>query len=274
MWRHPPKPRPERKTPVEVEMMRQTCLLATATLKMIERHVQPGVTTQRLDDLCDQYIRDHGAIPSPLHYKGFPKSICTSVNDVVCHGIPTPRQVLREGDIVNIDVTTNLSGFHGDCSATFPVGAVSRDARHVTDVSRRCLDLGVQQVRAGGHIGDIGAAIQAYAESQRCSVVRDFCGHGIGREFHCAPEVPHFGRRGDGEEMFPNMIFTIEPMINLGRAETRVLADGWTAVTVDRKLSAQFEHTVLVTRAGVEVLTDPRLLSGTKYAGLLGQAGA
>ncbi|MCK6529964.1 type I methionyl aminopeptidase [Myxococcota bacterium] len=250
-------------------MMRQTCLLAAATLKMIGRHVQPGVSTQALNDLCDEFIRDHGAIPSPLNYKGFPRSICTSVNEVVCHGIPSARQVLREGDIVNVDVTTLLGGFHGDCSATFCVGQVSKEARHVVEVSRQCLALGIEQVRPGGHIGDIGAAIERHAHAEGCSVVRDFCGHGIGRQFHCAPEVPHFGRRGEGEEMFPNLTFTIEPMINLGRPETRILGDGWTAVTVDRKLSAQFEHTLLVTRSGVDVLTDPEKLRGTRHEALL-----
>ncbi len=260
------KPRPERKTPLEVEMMRQTCLLAAATLKMIGRHVQPGVTTQRLDELCEQFIRDYGAVPSPLHYKGFPKSICTSVNEVICHGIPTPKQVLKEGDIINVDVTTNLGGFHGDCSATFLVGEVSPVARYLVEVCQRSLELGIQRVRPGGHIGDIGHAIQTYVEGEGFSVVRDFCGHGIGRTFHCAPEVPHFGKEGDGEGMFPNLVFTIEPMINQGRHEARILSDGWTAITVDRKLSAQFEHTVLVTGSGVDVLTDPHKLRGTRYA--------
>ncbi|MBF0123882.1 MAG: type I methionyl aminopeptidase [Magnetococcales bacterium] len=243
------------KTPYEIEQMRHTCLLAAQTLRMIEPYIQVGVTTQRLNDICHQFILDHGAIPSPLNYRGFPKSICTSVNQQVCHGIPSSR-VLREGDIINVDITTNLNGFHGDTSRTFAVGVVNVRAAKCIEVARNCLEVGIRAVRPGGHVGDIGAAIANYAQSQRCSVVREYCGHGIGRDFHEDPAIMHFGEVGQGALLRPGMIFTIEPMINLGKAAIRHLPDKWTVVTQDHSLSAQFEHTVLITPDGYEVLTD------------------
>jgi methionyl aminopeptidase len=244
-------------TPAMLERMRQACRLAAETLLMVGPHIRAGITTDDINTLVHNYTLERGAWPSPLNYKGFPKSVCTSVNEVVCHGIPGKR-VLRDGDIVNVDVTSYLpreNGFHGDTSATFYVGAPSQEAQHVVEVARRSLALGIAEVRPGNRIGDIGAAIQEYAEGQGCSVVRDYIGHGIGREFHMAPQVPHFGKRGSGKRLKPGMVFTIEPMINLGDFETDVLEDGWTVITVDGSLSAQFEHTVLVTETGCEVLT-------------------
>lgn len=243
------------KTPEEIDMMRSTCRLAAETLKMIEPYVQPGVTTQQLNDICHEYIRDHHAIPSPLNYRGFPKSICTSINQQICHGIPGPR-VLRSGDIVNVDVTTCLHGFHGDTNKTFHVGHPSPKGLKIAQVAKQCLDAGIRVVRPSGHFGDIGAAIEALAKEYHCSVVREYCGHGIGREFHEEPAVMHYGVAGTGALFRPGMIFTIEPMINLGRPEIRLLPDKWTVVTKDHSLSAQFEHTILVTKTGFEVLTD------------------
>lgn len=237
--------------------MRAACRLAAETLLAVGPIIKPGITTDDINRFVHDFTIARGAWPSPLNYKGFPKSVCTSVNEVVCHGIPGKR-VLRDGDIVNVDVTSYLpkvNGFHGDTSATFFVGEPSAKARHVVEVSRRSLELGIAQVRAGARIGDIGAAIQEYAEGQGCSVVRDYVGHGIGREFHMAPQVPHYGKRNDGKRIKAGMVFTIEPMINLGGHETEVLDDDWTVITADGSLSAQFEHTVLVTEHGCEVLT-------------------
>jgi len=237
--------------------MREACQLAADTLLMVGEHLKPGMTTDDINVLVHDYTIKHGAYPSPLNYNGFPKSVCTSVNDVVCHGIPGNR-VLRDGDIINVDVTSYLpakNGFHGDTSATFYIGTPSEAAKKVTEIARYALELGIAEVREGARIGDIGAAIQEYAEAQGCSVVRDYVGHGIGREFHTAPQVPHYGTRGSGKRMKAGMFFTIEPMINIGHWECRVLDDDWTVVTADGSLSAQFEHTVLVTQAGCEVLT-------------------
>ena len=245
-----------------VERMRAACALAADTLVMVGRAVRAGMTTDAIDALVHDYTIEHGAWPSPLNYRGFPKSVCTSVNEVVCHGVPGKR-ILRDGDIVNVDVTSYLpasNGFHGDTSATFYVGTPSEEARRVVEVSRRCLELGIGEVAEGKRIGDIGAVIQGYAESVGCSVVRDYVGHGIGREFHTAPQVPHYGRYGTGKRMKAGMIFTIEPMINLGSFACEVLDDDWTVVTADGSLSAQFEHTVLVTANGCEVLTARREL--------------
>jgi methionyl aminopeptidase len=228
--------------------------LAAAALDMLVPHVIPGVTTQNLDDLVLQFALDNGAIPATLHYRGYGHSICTSVNHVVCHGIPGPKP-LRDGDIVNIDVTLILDGWHGDTSRMFTVGAVSRRAERLIAITWEALQRGVAAVKPGHTTGHIGAAIQAYAESERCSVVRDFCGHGLGRVFHDRPNILHYGEPGDGVLLQPGMLFTIEPMINLGRATVKVLPDGWTAVTRDRELSAQFEHTVGVTQTGCEVFT-------------------
>ena len=244
-------------SPSAVAGMRAACHLAAETLLAVGPMIEPGITTDDINGFVHEFTIARGAWPSPLNYKGFPKSVCTSVNEVVCHGIPGKR-VLRDGDIVNVDVTSYLpkvNGFHGDTSATFFVGEPSNEARHVVEVSRRCLELGIAQVRSGARIGDIGAAIQEHAEGQGCSVVRDYVGHGIGREFHMAPQVPHYGKRGDGKRIKAGMIFTIEPMINLGDFETEVLDDEWTVITADGSLSAQFEHTVLVTEGGCEVLT-------------------
>jgi len=245
----------EIKSKAEIEKMRASCRLAASVLEFIEPHIKPGATTGELDRLCHDYITDHGAYPAPLDYKGFPKSICTSVNEVVCHGIPGD-QALENGDILNIDVTTILDGFHGDTSDMFEIGETADSARRLIAVTRECLWRGLNEVGPGKRIGDIGAAIQELATGQHgYGVVEAFCGHGIGRRFHMPPQVPHTGRRGTGPRMRPGMTFTIEPMINLGTHHCDVLDDGWTAVTRDRKLSAQAEHTVLVTAEGFEVLT-------------------
>jgi methionyl aminopeptidase len=228
--------------------------LAAAALDMLTPHVRPGVRTDELDDLVLDFARSHGAVPAPLNYRGFPRAICTSVNHVVCHGIPGPKP-LKEGDIVNIDVTLIVDGWHGDTSRMYPVGAISRRAERLIDVTYEALMRGIAAVKPGNSTGHIGAAIQKFAESERCSVVRDFCGHGLGRLFHDRPNILHYGEEGEGVIMQPGMLFTIEPMINLGRAQVKVLPDGWTAVTRDRELSAQFEHTVGVTADGCEIFT-------------------
>ena len=243
------------KSPKEIEAMRVVCNLATETLLLVGEKIRAGMTTLDIDRLVHEHTLSQGATPAPLHYRGFPKSVCTSVNEVVCHGIPD-GYVLRGGDIVNVDVTHVYQGFHGDTSATFYIGTPSTDARHVVEVARRALDIGVEQVRDGARLGDIGGAIQEYVEAQGCSVVKDFVGHGIGRKFHDAPQVKHYGKRGTGERLRAGMTFTIEPMVNLGGWEVKVDPDDkWTVRTVDGSLSAQFEHTVLVTRTGCEVLT-------------------
>jgi methionyl aminopeptidase len=244
-------------TPSMLARMREACQLAADTLVMVGKHLVPGMTTEDINTLVHDYTIKHGAWPSPLNYHGFPKSVCTSVNEVVCHGIPGKR-VLKDGDIVNVDVTSYYpakNGFHGDTSATFYVGTPSDAAKLVTEVSRMCLELGIAEVREGARIGDIGAAIQEYAHAQGCSVVRDYVGHGIGREFHTAPQVPHYGKRGDGKRLKAGMVFTIEPMINFGNFECERLDDEWTVITADGSLSAQFEHTIVVTKTGSEVLT-------------------
>ncbi len=249
-------------TPSMLARMREACQLAADTLVMVGPHIRPGINTDDINALVHDYTLAHGAWPSPLNYNGFPKSVCTSVNEVVCHGIPGKR-TLSQGDIVNVDVTSYLpakNGFHGDTSATFYVGEPSPEAKRVTEVARRCLELGLAEVREGARIGDIGAAIQTYAESMSCSVVRDYVGHGIGREFHTAPQVPHYGVRGSGKRLRAGMVFTIEPMINVGHFACKVLDDEWTVITADGSLSAQFEHTVLVTTTGCEVLTARREL--------------
>ena len=241
----------------DLERMRAACQLAAETLVMVGERLRPGMTTDDINTLVHDYTLAHGARPSPLNYHGFPKSVCTSVNACVCHGIPG-SELLKQGDIVNVDVTSFLpakDGFHGDTSATFYVGEPTAEAKKVVEVARQSLELGVAQVRDGARLGDIGAAIQEYAESQGCSVVRDYVGHGIGRQFHTAPQVPHYGTRGAGKRVKAGMVFTIEPMINLGEYACQVLEDGWTVLTADRSLSAQFEHTVLVTHGGAEVLT-------------------
>lgn len=237
-----------------LEGMRAAGRLAAQTLDFIAPHVLPGVRTDELDRLCETFIRDHGAIPAPLNYRGFPKSICTSINHVVCHGIPGPKR-LQDGDIVNIDVTPILGGWHGDTSRMYGVGRIGVKAQRLIDVTFEAMWRGIRVVRPGATVGDIGHAIQTFVEAQRFSVVRDFCGHGLGRIFHDAPNIPHFGEPGDGAVLREGMFFTIEPMINAGRWEIKVLNDGWTAVTKDRSLSAQFEHSIAVTATGYEVFT-------------------
>ena len=228
--------------------------LAAAALDMITPHVKPGVATDQLDALVMAFARDHNAIPAPLNYRGFPKAICTSINHVVCHGIPGPKP-LREGDIVNIDVTLIVDGWHGDTSRMYAVGEISRRAERLIEVTYECLMRGIAAVKPGVSTGKIGAVIQQFAEAERCSVVRDFCGHGLGRVFHDRPNILHYGEENEGVVMQPGMFFTIEPMINLGKAAVKVLPDGWTAVTRDRELSAQFEHTIGVTETGCEIFT-------------------
>jgi len=237
------------------EGMRKAGRLAAEVLDFITPYVKPGATTDELDRLCHGFIVDHGAIPAPLNYRGFPRSICTSINHVVCHGIPGDRR-LDEGDILNIDITVILDGWHGDTSRMFLVGdKVPLKARRLVEVTWEAMMRGIEAVRPGRRIGAIGHAIQTYAEARRFSVVRDFCGHGIGRIFHDAPSILHFGTPEDGPEMREGMFFTVEPMINAGRWEVKILSDGWTAVTKDRSLSAQFEHTVGVTKDGYEIFT-------------------
>ncbi len=241
--------------PEDFDGMRRAGRLAAETLDFITPQVQPGVTTEELDRLCHGFILDHGAIPAPLNYKGFPKSICTSVNHVVCHGIPSERKRLGKGDAINIDVTVILDGWHGDTSRMFFVGPNSVRARKLVEVTYEAMMKGIAAVRPGATLGDIGAAIQGHAEAQRFSVVRDFCGHGLGRVFHTAPSVLHYGRPGTGVVLREGMFFTIEPMINAGRPDVKILDDGWTAVTRDKSLSAQFEHSVGVTAEGCEIFT-------------------
>ena len=242
--------------------MRTAGRLAASVLEMIGEHVEPGVTTEDLDRICHGFIVDElNCVPAPLHYTfardqpPFPKSICTSVNHVVCHGIPSPNKVLKRGDVMNLDVTVIKDGFHGDTSKMFFVGKPSVLAKRLVDVTQECLYEGIRQIRPGAHVGDIGYAIQTHAHANRFSVVREFGGHGIGRRFHDDPQILHYGRPGSGAMLNPGMTFTIEPMINAGKRHVRILPDQWTVVTKDHKLSAQWEHTVLVTEDGAEVLT-------------------
>jgi methionyl aminopeptidase len=239
----------------EIELMRKTCTLAMEVLLYIKPFVKPGTSTEELNTLCHEYIIEHGAIPSPLNYHGFPKSICTSLNKVICHGIPSKKDVLKDGDILNIDITTYLDKFHGDTNQTFLVGDVDPKTKKLVDVTYECTRLGIDQVKPGNRIGDIGSAIAELAHSHGYSVVKDYCGHGIGREFHEEPQVVHIAKKGTGPIMKPGMTFTIEPMINMGRPFCKVLKDNWTVVTKDKSLSAQFEHTILVTETGYEILT-------------------
>ncbi len=244
----------EIKSPREIEAIRVSSQMAADTLQRVAEILRPGLTTDQINAFVHEDTLRRGATPSPLNYHGYPKSVCTSINEVVCHGIPSSRK-LAPGDIINVDITTFFNGFHGDTSATFYVGDPSPEAKHVTEVARRCLDLALAEVKDGARLGDIGAAIQEFAEAQGCSVVRQFVGHGIGRKFHEPPQVAHFGKRGKGDRIRTGMVFTIEPMINLGGWEVEVLDDEWTAVTRDRSLSAQFEHTIAVTKTGCDVLT-------------------
>lgn len=243
------------KTNDEIDKMRIAGKLAADALEMIEPHVKSGVTTDHLNQICHDFItQEQQAIPAPLNYRGFPKSICTSVNHVVCHGIPCDR-ALKKGDSINIDVTVIKDGYHGDTSKMFFVGDPSIQAKRVSDISQQCLYLAIKMLKPGVKLGDIGAAIQQYAESNRTSVVREFCGHGIGKVFHEEPQVLHYGEAGTGETLKAGMIFTIEPMINAGKRHIKILPDQWTVITKDRKPSAQWEHTILITETGYEILT-------------------
>ena len=235
--------------------MRVSGQLAAEVLQMIGPYVEPGITTLKLDEICHEYIVNKlNAIPAPLNYRGFPKSICTSVNHVICHGIPAEKK-LKDGDIINIDITVIKDAYHGDTSMMFMLGKPSIRAKRLIDITYECMALGIRMIRPGLLLGDLGHTIQSYVESQNFSVVREYCGHGIGREFHEEPQILHYGRTGTGLELQAGMIFTIEPMINAGKRHVKLLADNWTVVTKDRSLSAQWEHTVLVTDKGYEVLT-------------------
>ena len=238
----------------DLSEMRLSCRLAAETLDMIGEYVEPEITTERLNVLCHEFMLDNGATPATLGYRGFPKSCCISINHVVCHGIPGVKRI-KENDILNIDVTCILGGWFGDSSRMYVAGHCTKKAHRLIEVTHESLMRGISMVKPGNTFGDIGAAIQQYVEGKKMSVVRDFCGHGVGRTFHSAPNVLHFGTKSSGAVLEPGMFFTIEPMVNLGGAETKVLADNWTAVTKDKSLSAQFEHTVAVTSDGVEVLT-------------------
>ncbi|BFM06173.1 type I methionyl aminopeptidase [Halioxenophilus aromaticivorans] len=244
------------KTPAELDKMRVAGRMAAEVLEMIGPHVKPGVSTGELDRICHDYIiNEQKAIPAPLNYKGFPKSICTSVNHVICHGIPSDKKILKDGDIINIDVTVIKDGFHGDTSKMFTVGKAAPHAERLIKITQECLYKGIDLVKPGTRLGDIGHVIQTYAEKNYYSVVREYCGHGIGIEFHEEPQVLHYGRPGTGFEIQEGMTFTIEPMINAGKAQTKLKKDGWTVETKDGRLSAQWEHTLAVTANGVEVLT-------------------
>jgi methionyl aminopeptidase len=246
--------------------MRKAGALTAEALDLMATHVKPGVTTGAIDRLAFEFAMDHGAYPAPLNYRGFTKSICTSINHVVCHGIPDDKP-LRDGDIVNIDITLIVDGWHGDSSRMYFVGDVPRKAARLCDITYECLMRGIAAVKPGATVGDIGFAIQSYAEAERCSVVRDFCGHGLGQLFHDEPNILHFGKPGEGPKLAAGMLFTIEPMINLGKPQVKVLSDGWTAVTRDRSLSAQFEHTIGVTETGCEIFTQsPRGWHKPPYA--------
>ncbi len=243
------------KTPQEIDKMRVAGRLAAEVLEMIAPHVQPGITTDELDRIChDHIVHVQQAIPAPLNYHGFPKSICTSINHQVCHGIPGDRE-LKDGDIVNLDITVIKDGYHGDTSMMFMVGKPSIKAERLVRIAHECLQVGIRLVRPGIRLGDIGNAIQRHAESSGYSIVREYCGHGIGKGFHEEPQVLHYGEPGTGLELTAGMVFTIEPMVNAGKRQIKLLPDNWTVVTKDRSLSAQWEHTVLVTETGYEVLT-------------------
>lgn len=240
---------------VAIDKMKTAGKLAADVLVMLDEHVKTGVSTGVLDDIAHQYILDHGAIPAPLNYNGFPKSICTSINHVVCHGIPDHERLLKEGDIINIDITVIKDGYYGDTSKMWIVGQGSVMAQRLCQVAQKALYAGMKVVKNGAHLGDVGAAIQAVVEPERFSIVREFCGHGIGQTFHAEPQVLHYGKAGTGIELKTGMAFTIEPMINQGVWQTKIMKDGWTAITKDRKLSAQWEHTLIVTDNGCLVTT-------------------
>ena len=245
----------------DIDGIRRAGRLVLDTMELVASKIKPGISTDAINTLVHEFTIKNGAVPAPLHYRGFPKSVCVSVNEVICHGIPGKR-ILQEGDIANIDITSILNGYYADANKTFFIGDPSPQARKIVDVSRECLRRGISMVKPGNTVGDIGWAIQTYAEGQGCSVVREFVGHGVGFEFHEPPQVPHFGQKGQGIRLIPGMVFTIEPMINLGKKELLILDDNWTAVTKDGSLSAQFEQTVLVTDSGYESLTPYDLNTG------------
>ena len=240
--------------PEGFEGMRKAGGLAAQALDMLAEYVQPGVSTKRLDDLAFQFSMDNGAVPATLNYRGYTASLCTSINHVVCHGIPGPKP-MREGDIINIDITLIVDGWHGDTSRMYGVGKINRKAERLCEITYESLMRGIAVVKPGATLGDIGHAIQSYAEAERCTMVRDFCGHGLGKLFHDAPNILHYGKPGQGTELREGMIFTIEPMINLGRPDVKILSDGWTAVTRDKSLTAQYEHSIGVTKDGCEIFT-------------------
>ena len=242
------------KEAADIEGIRSAGRLTLDTLGLVESEIRPGITTDDINTLVHEFTIKHGAVPAPLNYRGFPKSVCVSVNEVICHGIPG-EQVLNDGDIVNVDITSILNGYYADANKTFFVGTPGLEAKKIVRVAKKCLSNGMSMVKPGSTIGHIGWAIQKHAESQGCSVVREFVGHGVGFDFHEPPQVPHFGSKGEGISLIPGMVFTIEPMINLGKKELVILKDKWTAVTKDRSLSAQFEQTILVTDHGFESLT-------------------
>lgn len=239
----------------DYEGMRKAGQLAAAALDMLVSEAQPGVTTEHLDNRAFEFAMDHNAIPATLHYRGYKYSICTSINHVVCHGMPNQKP-LKNGSILNIDVTLILDGWHGDTSRTIPIGNIPTKAARLLDITYNALYKGIEVVRPGATTGDIGFAIQSYGESERCSIVKDFCGHGLGRQFHTPPNILHYGRKGEGITLEEGMFFTIEPMLNLGKPDVKILQDGWTAVTRDKALSAQFEHTIAVTKDGYEIFTN------------------
>jgi len=240
--------------PDEFEKLRNAGKISSQCLDFISDKIKPGMKTQEIDNLCVNFLKKHNAVSAPLFYRGFPKSICTSVNHVVCHGIPSEK-ILKEGDIVNVDVTSFVDGFHGDTSRTYCVGKVSVKAKNLVEITKKALEQSIKILKPGIHLGDIGYEIQSFVESNGYSVVRDFCGHGVGRNFHEEPNILHYGKRGTGPKLEEGMVFTIEPMINAGKYETKLLNDGWTAVTKDKSLSAQFEHTVGITNNGYEIFT-------------------
>ena len=244
------------KTPEQIEGIRRSGVVNTGVLDLVAQEIKEGMSTAAIDKLVYEYTKDHGAIPAPLNYEGFPKSVCTSINEVVCHGIPSEKEILRDGDIINVDVSTILDGYYSDASRMFMIGNVSPEKRRLVEVTKECLQIGMEAAKPFGYVGDIGHAIQKHAEKNGYSVVRDLCGHGVGLEFHEEPEVCHFGRKGTGMVLVPGMVFTIEPMINMGRYQVYIDADdNWTVLTDDELPSAQWEHTFVMTDSGLEILT-------------------
>ncbi len=244
------------KTPEQIEGIRRSGVINTGVLDLVEKEIKEGMSTAAIDKLVYDYTVDHGAIPAPLNYEGFPKSVCTSINEVVCHGIPSEKEILRDGDIINVDVSTILDGYYSDASRMFLIGNVSPQKKHLVEVTKECLEIGMEAAKPFGFVGDIGYAIQRHAHKNGYSVVRDLCGHGVGLEFHEEPEGLHFGKKGTGMLLVPGMVFTIEPMINMGRYDVYIDEDdGWTVLTDDGKPSAQWEHTFVMTENGLEILT-------------------